>query len=28
EEHYATFGDRLPSVLRDELEALRKRLGS
>jgi len=28
EEHYAVFGDRLPSVLRDELEALRKRLGS
>jgi phosphoenolpyruvate carboxykinase (GTP) len=26
EEHYATFGDRLPSVLRDELDALRKRL--
>jgi phosphoenolpyruvate carboxykinase (GTP) len=28
EEHYATFGERLPEVLRDELEALRKRLGS
>jgi phosphoenolpyruvate carboxykinase (GTP) len=27
EEHYATFGDRLPAALRDELEALRKRLG-
>ncbi len=27
EEHYAVFGDRLPAVLGDELEALRKRLG-
>jgi phosphoenolpyruvate carboxykinase (GTP) len=27
EAHYAIFGDRLPGVLRDELEALRKRLG-
>jgi phosphoenolpyruvate carboxykinase (GTP) len=27
EAHYAIFGDRLPAVLRDELEALRKRLG-
>jgi phosphoenolpyruvate carboxykinase (GTP) len=26
EEHYAIFGDRLPPALRDELEALRKRL--
>jgi phosphoenolpyruvate carboxykinase (GTP) len=26
EEHYATFGDRLPSALRDELRALEKRL--
>jgi phosphoenolpyruvate carboxykinase (GTP) len=26
EEHYATFGDRLPSALRDELDALEKRL--
>ncbi|MGH9124582.1 MAG: phosphoenolpyruvate carboxykinase (GTP), partial [Acidimicrobiales bacterium] len=26
EEHYAKFGDRLPGALRDELEALRKRL--
>jgi phosphoenolpyruvate carboxykinase (GTP) len=27
EAHYAVFGDRLPAVLHDELEALRKRLG-
>jgi phosphoenolpyruvate carboxykinase (GTP) len=27
EEHFAKFGDRLPQPLRDELEALRKRLG-
>jgi phosphoenolpyruvate carboxykinase (GTP) len=27
EEHYAKFGDRLPSELRDELDGLRKRLG-
>jgi phosphoenolpyruvate carboxykinase (GTP) len=27
EEHFATFGDRLPSRLREELEALRLRLG-
>jgi phosphoenolpyruvate carboxykinase (GTP) len=27
EEHFATFGDRLPSRLRDELDALRQRLG-
>ncbi len=27
DEHYAIFGDRLPAALRDELEALRKRLG-
>ena len=27
EEHYATFGDRLPAELTDQLEALRKRLG-
>jgi len=26
EEHYATFGDRLPTALRDELAALEKRL--
>jgi phosphoenolpyruvate carboxykinase (GTP) len=26
EEHYATFGDRLPSALHDELDALAKRL--
>jgi phosphoenolpyruvate carboxykinase (GTP) len=26
-EYYATFGDRLPQALKDELEALRKRLG-
>ncbi|HEX3541441.1 MAG TPA: phosphoenolpyruvate carboxykinase (GTP) [Acidimicrobiales bacterium] len=26
EEHYAVFGDRLPAVLHDELDALRKRL--
>ncbi|HEX9547684.1 MAG TPA: phosphoenolpyruvate carboxykinase (GTP) [Acidimicrobiales bacterium] len=28
EEHYAIFGDRLPPALRDELEALRKRLAT
>ncbi|HEX3425087.1 MAG TPA: phosphoenolpyruvate carboxykinase (GTP) [Acidimicrobiales bacterium] len=28
EEHYATFGDRLPAELRHELEALRKRLSA
>ena len=27
EEHYAKFGDRLPSELREEFEALKKRLG-
>jgi phosphoenolpyruvate carboxykinase (GTP) len=27
EAHYATFGDRLPPALRDELEELRRRLG-
>jgi phosphoenolpyruvate carboxykinase (GTP) len=27
EEHFAVFGDRLPSRLRDELAALRRRLG-
>jgi phosphoenolpyruvate carboxykinase (GTP) len=27
EEHYSIFGDRLPAELRDELEALRRRLG-
>ena len=27
EEHFATFGDRLPPALDDELEDLRRRLG-
>jgi phosphoenolpyruvate carboxykinase (GTP) len=27
EEHFAIFGDRLPPALREELEALRRRLG-
>jgi phosphoenolpyruvate carboxykinase (GTP) len=27
EEHYATFGDRLPAELREELDALERRLG-
>ncbi|HWW52176.1 MAG TPA: phosphoenolpyruvate carboxykinase domain-containing protein, partial [Acidimicrobiales bacterium] len=27
EQHFATFGDRLPGALRDELAALEKRLG-
>ena len=26
-EHFATFGDRLPKALQDELSALEKRLG-
>ena len=26
-EHYATFGDRLPKALSDELDALEQRLG-
>jgi phosphoenolpyruvate carboxykinase (GTP) len=27
EDHFATFGDRIPAVLREELEELRRRLG-
>jgi phosphoenolpyruvate carboxykinase (GTP) len=28
QEHFATFGDRLPQTLRDELDALEQRLES
>jgi phosphoenolpyruvate carboxykinase (GTP) len=27
EDHFARFGDQLPAALREELEALRQRLG-